>query len=80
MKTPNYKDILDDLQQASYKESLKAIFSFETGVDDESKLNELVNYYMDKDTIPNFLNMDILEKTKELTKHNNKSEEFDYEY
>lgn len=40
MKT-SYRDILNLFEEAPYKETLKAIFSFETDIKDENKLNKL---------------------------------------
>ena len=51
---------------ASYKESLKAIFSFETGIENEDSLNQLVEHFLEKDSISSFLSDEILEKEKNL--------------
>lgn len=66
MSKRNYKGILDMLHEASYKESLKAIFSFETGIENEDSLNQLVEHFLEEDSISSFLSDEILEKRKEL--------------
>ncbi|MEN3966654.1 hypothetical protein [Mammaliicoccus sciuri] len=38
----NYKDLLENMNKLEYKETIKAVFSFETGIQDETYLNSMI--------------------------------------
>ena len=64
----NYKDLLENMNKLEYKETIKAVFSFETGIQDETYLNSMADYFINDDTIHNFLDVELYEKQLEYYK------------
>ena len=62
-KATNYRDLLESMNKMEYKETIKTVFSFETGIDDEDYLNSMAEYFINDDTIHNFLDVELFEKT-----------------
>ncbi|HFN8602483.1 TPA: hypothetical protein ACHHM1_002918 [Staphylococcus aureus] len=65
----NYEEIRNILEDNNVREVLKAIFSFETGLQESHLLNQLVEFYLEHD-MPNFLDIDIYTKSLEIIKDN----------
>ncbi|MDV3053677.1 MULTISPECIES: hypothetical protein [Staphylococcus] len=69
-ETPtNYKNLLENMNKMEYKETIKAVFSFETGIEDEDYLNSMAEYFINDDTIHNFLDVELYEKQLEYYKN-----------
>ncbi|MGC9673970.1 hypothetical protein, partial [Staphylococcus haemolyticus] len=64
----NYKNLLENMNKLEYKETIKAVFSFETGIQDETYLNSMADYFINDDTIHNFLDVELYEKQLEYYK------------
>ncbi|RIL18488.1 hypothetical protein BUY99_13650 [Staphylococcus gallinarum] len=63
----DYKQIKYILENNDYKEVIKAIFSFESGLEKESNIDELSKVFLDS-KMPNFLDEELHFKTLELLK------------
>lgn len=67
----SFQEIKNMLENQNHHEVCKAIFSFETGIEDETFLDSLVEYYMSDKYIPNFLDENIHDKVLEYNQKNN---------
>ena len=67
-----YRELLEILNKMDYKETLKAIFSFETGIEDEHYLNKMAEYFIYDDTCNNFLDERLYDKQEEYYKEYHK--------
>ncbi|WP_323714545.1 hypothetical protein P3T97_14015 (plasmid) [Mammaliicoccus sciuri] len=65
----NFHEIKKILETENHREVCKAIFSFETGIQDELFLDDLVQFYLDDD-MPNFLDVNIHDKVMKYLKIN----------
>ncbi|MDW3868685.1 hypothetical protein QI345_13230, partial [Staphylococcus saprophyticus] len=65
VKEKDYKDLLMEMKKLDYKETLKAVFSFETGIEDENYLESMAEYFIESDYIHNFLDEELYNKQLE---------------
>ncbi|EPQ9603938.1 hypothetical protein ACUYUN_002590 [Staphylococcus pseudintermedius] len=66
----NYQELVSDMNKMEYKETLKAVFCFETGIEDESYLNSMAEYFMNSQHLHNFLDEELYEKQLSYYKTN----------
>lgn len=64
----NWEQIKNILENNEYKEVIRAIFSFESGLTKESEIDELVTIYMDS-KMPNFLDEELYFKAIEIERN-----------
>lgn len=65
----NWKEIKAVLDENEYREVIRAIFSFESGLNEVSKIDELIEIYLNTN-MPNFLDQELYFKTIELENEN----------
>ena len=65
VKEKDYKDLLMEMKKLDYKETLKAVFSFETGIEDENYLESMAEYFIESDYIDSFLDEELYNKQLE---------------
>lgn len=57
-----YHELVSDMNKMEYKETLKAIFCFETDIEDENYLNSMAEYFMNSQYLHSFLDEKLYEK------------------
>jgi hypothetical protein len=57
----NYTEIRKILEESDNNEVVKAIISFELGIEDEELLNDINDFYFSNKYMPNFLDAEICE-------------------
>ncbi len=63
-----YYELVSDMKKMEYKETLKAVFCFETGIEDESYLSSMAEYFMNSQHLHNFLDEELYDKQLEYYK------------
>ncbi|OIJ29105.1 hypothetical protein [Staphylococcus sp. LCT-H4] len=60
-----YKKLVAEMKKMEYKETLKAVFCFETGIEDEEYLSNMAEYFINSKQIHNFLDKELFDKQLE---------------
>ncbi|MBC2921944.1 MULTISPECIES: hypothetical protein [Staphylococcus] len=64
-QSQNYKDLVAEMKKMEYMETLKAVFCFETGIEDEEYLSNMADYFINSKQIHNFLDEELFNKQLE---------------